>query len=50
MTEYIRTTENGDTYYYDGAGWLSERDTCHHCMEERMVEGKPFRFAEVHNS
>ena len=35
-----------DTEYSDGQYWMSERDVCHHCMEKREADGKPFRWAD----
>lgn len=32
--------------YYDGDYWISERDTCHHCADEREAAGKPYRWAD----
>ena len=44
----FQTTDvgTGEILYSDGEFWMTERDTCRHCMEEREAENKPYRYAE----
>ena len=38
--------ENGETLYHDGECWMSARNTCQHCLEERAAVSMPFRWAD----
>jgi hypothetical protein len=51
MTTNTRINSHDETEYLDVDGyWLSERDVCRHCQEEREAAGKPFRYAEERTS
>jgi hypothetical protein len=34
------------TEYSDGSVWFDEKNVCRHCLEQREVESRPYRWAD----
>ena len=46
---YIRETHCG-RQFFDGDGWLVERDVCRHCLAQHEDDGTPFAFGHTRYS
>ena len=45
-SEFIQEGLNGFPEFSDGGCWFDGRNCCHHCVHERLGEGKPARWAD----
>lgn len=47
---FVENLESSHPYQDASGYWMTERDTCQYCLEERRAENKPARENEVRTS